>query len=80
MALTKMLFASRCELISTERLIMRGTNGLRQGIAEVPQAAGMYRNRSTLVDNVHRNGLTSRVALTDCSPITKLERAFSPGT
>jgi len=59
---------------------MRGTNGLRQGIIEVPQASGMYRNRSKLADNVHRNDLTSRSALTDSSLITKLERAFSLGT
>ena len=39
--------------LSTERLIMRGTNGLRQGIIEVPRARGMYRNRSTQLDNVH---------------------------
>ena len=77
---TKNADESRCERISTERLIMRGTNGLRQGIIEVRPAPGLYRNRSTLVDNVHRNGLTSRSALTDGSPITKLEHAFSLGT
>lgn len=54
---TKNTGESRCERISTKRLIMRGTSGLRQGIIEVPRAPGMYRNRSTLVDNVHRNAL-----------------------
>jgi hypothetical protein len=37
---TKNTGESRCERISTKRLIMRGTNGLRQGIIEVPRPAG----------------------------------------
>ncbi len=55
---------------------MRGTNGLRQGIVELPLPERCTGIALVLVDNVAGPAIYLRLSIKDNSRITKLERPF----